>query len=72
MAASASMTPEQANAMVGEFFQAKKEAAGAAAKAESEAFLEKCKNKDVNVTASVCSTPTSPSEKAKIQPRRQP
>ena len=34
MAASASMTPEQANAMVGEFFQAKKEAAGAAAKAE--------------------------------------
>ena len=53
MAASASMTPEQANAMVGEFFQAKKEAAGAAAKAESEAFLaENAKNKDVNVTAS--------------------
>ena len=53
MAASASMTPEQANAMVGEFFQAKKEAAGAAAKAESEAFLaENAKNKDVNITAS--------------------
>jgi hypothetical protein len=46
MAASASMTPEQANAMVGEFFQAKKEAAGAAAKAESEAFLaENAENK---------------------------
>ena len=53
MAASASMTPEQANAMVGKFFQAKKEAAGASAKAESEAFLaENAKNKDVNVTAS--------------------
>jgi FKBP-type peptidyl-prolyl cis-trans isomerase FkpA len=53
MSASASMTPEQANAMVGEFFQAKKEAAGAAAKAESEAFLtENAKNKDVTVTAS--------------------
>lgn len=53
MASSASMTPEQANAMVGEFFQAKKEAAGAAAKADSEAFLvENAKNKDVTVTAS--------------------
>ena len=53
MDASASMTPEQANAMVGEFFQAKKEAAGAAVKSESEAFLiENAKNKAVTVTAS--------------------
>lgn len=53
MAASASMTPEQANTMVGEFFKEKKEAAGAAAKADSEAFLaENAKNKDVTVTAS--------------------
>lgn len=53
MSASASMTPEQANAMVGEFFQAKKESAGAAAKAESEAFLTaNAKNKDVTVTES--------------------
>jgi len=53
MGAQATMTPEQANAMVGEFFQAKKEAAGATAKAESEAFLtENAKNNDVTVTAS--------------------
>jgi len=53
MNGSASVTPENANAMVGQFFQAKKEAAGAAARAEGEAFLaSNAKNDGVQVTAS--------------------
>ena len=73
MAASASMTPEQANAMVGEFFQAKKEAAGAAAKAESEAFLAETRRTKTSTSPHPgCSTPTSPSERAKTQRRHRP
>ena len=53
MSGNATLTPEQANAMVGEFFQAKKEAIGAAYRTECEDFLtENAKNEDVEVTAS--------------------
>ena len=53
MSGNATLTPEQANAMVGEFFQAKKEAIGAAYRTECEDFLtENAKNGDVEVTAS--------------------
>lgn len=53
MTGTANMSPEEANVLVGEFFQAKKKEAGAAALAAGEAFLaENAKKKGVNVTAS--------------------
>jgi len=53
MAGNATLTPEAANALVGEFFQAKKEAQGAAYRTECENFLtDNAKNKEVQVTDS--------------------